>query len=77
LAELATKLNESGKTDEAIECMRRAVQKDPKNPYAWYGLSMLLLKGGRHSESKNAMERAFVLSPKKAKELLQYLNRDR
>jgi tetratricopeptide (TPR) repeat protein len=77
LAELATKLNEIGKTDEAIECMERATQIDSKNPYAWYGLSMLLLKAGKRSESKDAMEKAFVLSPKKAKDLLQYLNRDR
>jgi len=71
LAELATKLNENGKIDEAIECMKRAIQIDSKNPYPWYSLSMLLLKADRRSESKYAMERAFLLSPKKAIDLLK------
>lgn len=71
LLDFVMKLNESSKTDEAIECMERAVQVDPKNPYPWYGLSMFLLKAGRRSESKYAMERAFLLSPKKAIDLLK------
>ena len=65
LLEIAVELDKSGKTDEAIECIERAVQIDPENPYPWYGLSMLLLKVGRRSESKYALERAFLLSPKR------------
>jgi tetratricopeptide (TPR) repeat protein len=72
---LATIPDRSGNSDKAVECCREAVSLEPKNPYAWYSYSMLLLKIGKRVESQNAASKAVALNPKKAKEVLRYLSR--
>jgi hypothetical protein len=51
------------RTDEAVECYRAAVQRDPEHASAWNNLGIALCDLGRYDEAQEAISRAIAAKP--------------
>jgi Flp pilus assembly protein TadD len=57
---------ENGQYPQAIEAMRGAIQRDPDDPLAHYGLASALSANGQEREALDEYRRACALNPKNA-----------
>jgi Flp pilus assembly protein TadD len=58
---------EAGRTEEAIEVMRRVVRLTPDDPQAHYLLGVMALRTDRTDEAERELARAVELAPRDAK----------
>ena len=58
------KLGSAGRYQEAIECLDRAIDINPKYALAWYNKGVVLTRLGRYQEAINCYDRTLELNPK-------------
>ena len=61
LSNLGNLLMRQGKYQGAEEFLRRAVDADPGNPYAWHNLGVVYYRQGRYQEALSRLENALKL----------------
>jgi len=62
LNNIGVNLNNSGKTEEAIEAFRYATKNNPKYPYLWNGLGTALINTGDFVEAEKSLNRALEIN---------------
>jgi predicted TPR repeat methyltransferase len=63
LGQLAARLHQTGRTEEAITALRRAISLDPRCPDYPFSLGMLHSEHGKFREAATCFERALALDP--------------
>lgn len=63
LANLATALKQSGRREEALECFRRAIEKERAPPEVWFNFGNLLVEVKQAAEAEAAYRKALELDP--------------
>lgn len=66
-----------GTLEQAEMSFRRALEIDPRNPFAWYELSRMLRSAGRNDEGIEALKNVIAIAPTNEREQQQHEDAER